>query len=126
MARDSNRGRDLPRGPQHVPMKQPKDPAVQADIERMNKIGKVKKALAKMEMRRGFDDLLASPRLSNPKVEAKEREDILLALKYGVPVHPKLLAEFNLEAEPNPKAPDIDAGRAPFGKDDDDGDGIPV
>ncbi len=107
-------------------MKQPKDPAVQADIERMNKIGKAKKALAKMEKRRGFDDLLASPRLSNPKVEAKEREEILLALKYGVPVHPKLLSEFNLEAEPNPETPDIDTGRAPFGKDDNDGDGIPV
>lgn len=116
MTRDSNRGRDLPRGPEFVNQEHERDEnaeARQRQIARAKKIDKIKKDLAKIVSKRGFDGLFGATKIQTEKAIEKDRKVVETALAHNVPVHSKLLAEFGLEVEANPQVP-YDDGNAPF------------
>ncbi|KIN64913.1 hypothetical protein Z946_3807 [Sulfitobacter noctilucicola] len=116
MAKDSNRGRDLPRAPQYVKQKHEPDEnaeARQRQIARAKKIDKIKKDLAKVVSKRGYDSLFGAAKIQTEKAIEKDRKVVETALAHNVPVHSKLLAEFGLEVEVSPQVPDDD-GKSPF------------
>ena len=118
MAQDSNRGRDLPRGPKHIKPKVVRSESSednQRKIARAERVAKLKKALAALEISHGNGVLFPMVSVDPNKLKEKRRKIVLSALAHDLPVHPKLLAEFGLEATPNPKVPDgEDDGKAPF------------
>ncbi len=118
MSQDSNRGRDLPRAPQFVKQKGLRDENSDErarQIARAKKIDKIKKDLAKIVTGRGYDTLFDAPKVGTDKSKEKDRKVVLSALTHDIRVHPKLLAEFGLEPQANPSAPDLDDdGKAPF------------
>lgn len=125
MTNDSNRGRDLPRGPKHARLevafdgKSEADPKLTANAEKVaqaKKIARVKNELLKITNQRGYDNLIEVGNGGMPeKLKEKQRKVVLSALGLGIPVHPKLLREYGLTVQSNPKAPDEDDdGKAPF------------
>ncbi|MCR9125449.1 MAG: hypothetical protein NXH82_04930 [Rhodobacteraceae bacterium] len=117
MAQDSKRGRDLPRAPQFVKQKGLRDDLTDErnqQIALARKIEKLKKDLAKITTSRGYDTLLYAPSAIPDNLREKQRKVVLSALAHDIQVHPKLLAEYGLEAQPNPLANVEDDGKAPF------------
>lgn len=117
MAKDSNRGRDLPRGPEFVKQKGLRDEHSDErnqQIARAKRIEKLKKDLAKITTSRGYDTLFYAPKAMPDNLKEAQGKIVLSALTHNLRVHPKLLAEYGLEAQPNPKVPDEDDGKAPF------------
>lgn len=101
MAQDSNRGRDLPRGPEIVKQKGLRDDNADErnqQIAKAKRIEKLKKDLAKITTSRGYDTLLYAPSAIPDNQREKQHKVVLSALAHNLPVHPKLLAEFGLEA----------------------------
>ena len=120
MASDSNRGRDLPRGPQFKPMGIPKQDAPGYSAKLARRRDTVYKALAVITRSHGFDTLLEPMAWTRPltvmtaKSAEKERKLIVEALALGLTVHPGMLAKYGLQEQPNPKTPPMDPNEPPF------------
>tara|TARA_R110002072_G_scaffold106070_2_gene231514 strand:- start:857 stop:1210 length:354 start_codon:yes stop_codon:yes gene_type:complete len=117
MANDTNRGRDLPRAPKFAKQRHAPDENAEArkrQIARAKKIDKIKKDLAKVVSKRGYDSLFGAAKIQTENAIQKDRKVVETALANDVRVHPKLLAEFGLEADANPPANFEDDGEAPF------------
>lgn len=117
MTRNSNRGRDLPRGPKTVSLKPEPDKNSEArarEIALAKKIDRIKKQLAAVLKERGYGQLFGPSVVRTEKSLAKDEKVVLSALAHNIPVHPNLLAEFGLKEDPNPPTNFEHDGEAPF------------
>lgn len=92
---------------------------------------KVKKEFEQLLLDEGHGTLFDSPSAKREKSKARQslkRDKLILdAIKYNLAVPQSMRDEVNRPPDENPKVPDEDDGKAPFGKDDDDDQGgIPI
>ena len=115
MANDTNRGRDLPRGPKFLPIEgKPKSEQIGDPIKLARRREKVKKELEQFTHRRGFNQLFTTSVGIPEKQKLKERKLVLEALALGLPVHSGMLALHGLTLQPNPKSIPSDPNESVF------------
>lgn len=114
IGQDTNRGRDIGRGPDVLPWDDvPRSREAQEEIARIKKIAALTKKVREIEKRHGVGQLFGLATTTDDKLRATERKIILDALALNIDVHETVLIFYGLQTEPNPPTPDFD-DKEPF------------
>lgn len=85
-----------------------------AQQDRLRKIARYEKKLAKIVTMRGYNSLMPMAFVGTDVARLKEQKFVIECLALSLNVHPQLLAFHGLVAEINPPVPDVDVGETAF------------